>query len=30
MPKDMATFLRIDVDIKEGLLKIQSLIKEFA
>ena len=28
MPRNMPAFLRIDNDIKEGLLKVQQLIKE--
>ena len=30
MPRNMSAFLRIDNDIKEGLLKVQQLIKEYA
>lgn len=30
MPKNIASFLRIDVDVKEGLIKIQNLVKAFA
>lgn len=29
MPKNIASFLRIDKDVKEGLMKIQSLVKAF-
>ena len=30
MPRHMPQFLRIDNDVKQGLLKVQQLIKEFA